>query len=530
MDKKPSPFEQKNGLNDHERAIEPLLETLVLIGEYLNTLPKTLDEDGDEEPELDCFRSLNSSDIFKKIMDENFEFNDYKALKSLIRLYCFENKRLSKDIITCCIRNLNLSDSYNEAIRELAVLKDSLSDYRRHCIFGFPSVMDVKVLYSKQKFGLQIDSSLNHAIFKYSSPINFFSSNNCYLRFIAKSIERFEAEGFVALAYLLDMMLENDDVFEYVIHLPSPFPKYANYHDCFVDFIKHYFDKKESSLPIHFEKKSAVYFEYILVDRMTKLQTKYLLWLKEKHPEATEDKYTLLVRRIQDIVPHTKISFADKPTRITSDRTNERKPLFSLNKALIVGCIKSEDVDAEITLYENDSDTIVLRVSQVSVLATPSIPTGDFNLALPNAFNNDTQRIFGSIPAQSKLYRFLDIEADTPKLETGSSEVPIFHQHTKIVSAPRNVMLPVTGGGDGRLSDSDGDNAPQRKSDKPIIISTGLNDYKIEVSKPESTSNHQLPVPAVLIETTQLSKSQETKPNTLEDYDMKYFRTKYILK
>ena len=97
---------------------------------------------------------MNNLDIYRKIADENFDFDNYRTIRELIRVYCFENVKLSKQLIIMNLKQYLSCECATYALKELALIKDSHSEFRRNCIFGFPSVNDTKENYRKPMFGL----------------------------------------------------------------------------------------------------------------------------------------------------------------------------------------------------------------------------------------------------------------------------------------------------------------------------------------------------------------------------------------
>lgn len=108
------------------------------------------------------------------------------------------------------------------------------------------------------------------------------------------------------------------------------------------------------------------------------------------------------------------------------------KPIYPLSEPLIVGCVKSEELDSDVILYENDSDYILLKVTQLSVLATHSFPTGLSNTALPNCFSEKKSVTPSELPKTCKLYKFLDVEAGEKEAEKDVRDDTILPQTAEI--------------------------------------------------------------------------------------------------
>ena len=73
----------------------PILETLAYIGHFYKENNDTADTES-EQYDAELLEQLNNLDIYRKIADENFDFDKYKTIRDLIRVYCYENLKLSK--------------------------------------------------------------------------------------------------------------------------------------------------------------------------------------------------------------------------------------------------------------------------------------------------------------------------------------------------------------------------------------------------------------------------------------------------
>jgi hypothetical protein len=397
-DKKPSPYEQKNGFSEHEQAIEPLLKILHYSAIFVkkhneSAFTADLEEDMIDE---DVLNGLTYLDFYEKMLGENYYFNNHKAMKDLIKHFCTNNLSLSKKIAACCFKNLTHYQenifSYLEAIKELVLIEDQFSGPRRDAIFGFPTILDLKDFWKKVKYGFQVNKDLNMNAIKYRSPLNFNTNPTCFLKLVYENYEKKDGNCMIYLVYLLDMMLESEEVFSQIITLPSPFHMYSNFVDFFIPFANWYEKDKTISNHSIFVSKAILYEEPFKL-KLDAFKEKYLKYITEHHPEATNGQYKIFVGDSSD--------------------TNPLLPIFPLSKSLIVGCAKTEDLEKDFTLYENDSDYISLKVSQLVVLATPSQATGQTNLALPKCFRKKTTVYPTSLPKGCGLQKFFDWDEES---------------------------------------------------------------------------------------------------------------------
>lgn len=496
MEKKPTPYEVKNGFSEHEKTVDPLLSVLSKIAYCLKTTEdaKSNSSSAEAESEEDPLAPLSNFEFFDKIMSENYCFNNYRSLRSLIHIFCKDDIKLSKKIIFTSLKNLtHYTDnvfSYLEALKELALLDDQFAVNRRDMIFGFPSIQDLKDFGKVYRFGFQVHRSLGMPSIRYRSPLNFTSSSTSLLKVLVELYEKYESNCFILLTYVLEMMVTCDEIFKLVIHLPSPFQVWANYHDWFFPFVKWYLHIKDSITYTHMNydiMRIAIGYENAMEEFLVKLEAKYLDYLKTHHPDATEEHYTL-------ISYPTELIFGQAHKNQPMDHSRQcLKPLYSLSKTLIVGCVKGEELPNEMMIYESESDYISIKVSQVSVLAVKSQPTGTTNLGLPTYFRTKKQILPKQIPNNTPLIKFLDCEEEKKEALTAWDSKKNDYNNIGVISLPKNIDL-------------------EYVSDYSHINEANARDE-------EEDAAHD---PAI-------SGKEEEKPN-LEDYDMTYFKTNYLLK
>lgn len=425
---------------------------------------------------------MQSIDFYDKLMCENYYFNNYKVLRCFIKLYCTHNLKLSKKIACLCMKSFthycdNIFPAL-EAIKELVLIEDQYSQIRREAIFGFPTVTEQKDFKKHTKFGLQVNKDISKAVLKYRTPLNFYNSSSASLmKIVAESYEKQDNNCLIYLVYLLDMMLESEEVFNHVVTLPSPFPLFANYVDWFEVYSQSYFnDKKTPTLSLYSVNKSTLY-EEPFKEKMALFEEKYLAYVHTHYPEA-EKEYCLMLGSVKD-----------NPERFVANDL----PILPLSKSLIVGCCKSEELAKEYIVYD-DSDSISLTVSQLSVLASDNVPTGYTNMALPKCFRRNTQVYSLKIPQNSSLQRFFDIEEPTQDKSStedlDSAAIADFKGKGMDIDRPR------------------------------VVLNINLNNMDEEGQD----------YPPKLQTIAEVEHQSETKETSTEDYDLKYYRTNYILK
>lgn len=361
----------------------------------------------------DVLTGLQYLEFYEKMLSENYYFNNYKTMRDLITTFCTNNLGLSKKIAASCFKNLTHYQenifSYLEAIKELVLIEDQFSSLRRDAIFGFPTILDLKDFWKKVKYGFQVNKDLTMNAIKYRSPLNFNTNPTCFLKLVYENFEKKDSNCLIYLVYLMDMMLESQEVFEQVIVLPSPFHMYANFCDFFIPFANWYEKDKAMSNHSIFLNKAVLYEEPFKL-KLDAFKDKYLEYIKKHHPEAESGHYKLLTGDIKD--------------------ENPLVPIFPLSKSLIVGCAKGEELVKDFIIYESDSDYISISFSQLTVLATESVATGQTNLALPTCFRKKTTVYPTTLPKGCLLQKFFDWDEEGAD-KTRDNDFPVGYTHSE---------------------------------------------------------------------------------------------------
>jgi hypothetical protein len=442
----------------------------------------------------ECLNGLMFLEFYEKILGENYYFNNYKAMKDLIKTFCTNNLRLSKKIASCCFKNLTHYQenifSYLEAIKELVLIEDQISSIRRDAIFGFPTLLDMKDFWKKVKYGFQVHKDLTLSAIKYRSPLNFNTNPTCLLKLVYENFEKKDNNCLIYLVYLLDMMLENKEVFKQIVELPSPFHLYANFCDWFIHFAAWYEKDKTISTHSIYGVSKAVLYEEPFKLKLDAFKEKYLEFIEENYPDAPTDKFKILAD-----------DSADK---------NWNFPIFPLSNTLIVGCAKTEELEKEVTIYEGDSDYISIKVSQLSVLAVPSVPTGHTNLSLPTCFRKKHTVYTTSLPKGCGLQKFFD--CDEENSDKGRDNE---------YSVGQSLRQQETGGSK---------RTPGVVLNIPLNHITGDYDDDDETYPSNTGSTKQATELGSTLSDDKASAKEPASEVFNEEYDMRYFKTNYVLK
>ena len=107
MEKKSSSYDRKQGYSLHEQALEPCLKCIMIVCKKL------------VENYTFNFKDVGVNFI-EKIMKENYQINDYRTLKGILRVVCKNNEKLSDAVISSCLKNICIS-AYEDCIGYLEV-------------------------------------------------------------------------------------------------------------------------------------------------------------------------------------------------------------------------------------------------------------------------------------------------------------------------------------------------------------------------------------------------------------------------
>lgn len=259
----------------HEKALDPLIKTVAILSSFaieqseLNTPKIILDSDS--------YKAVCSYQFLEKILSENYGFNNFKAARIITKAICTNSENISLYFITHCLEKIShsVSDSsigYLEALKALAIIQDYYTKKRLELIFGFPCYKTSKS-GSSIKYGLQASQNLEHQMIEFKCVASLDSSHiSSYLDNLASHKEQNKPTGILLLSYLLDMINNSKECFDFILRLPSPFPIYYNYYDFFFTYVDA-FVKDDLSYCYHSSlvqqyalhlKESIVYFEDIL--------------------------------------------------------------------------------------------------------------------------------------------------------------------------------------------------------------------------------------------------------------------------
>lgn len=493
-EKKPSPYEQKNGFSEHEQAIEPLLKILHYCALFVRKHNETALAADLEEDMIDdaCLHGMLYLEFYEKMLGENFYFNNYRAMRDLIKVFCSNNMSLSKKIAACCLKNLTHYQenifSYLEALKELVLINDQFSTVRRESIFGFPTILDSKDFWKKMRFGFQVSKDLSVSSIRYRSSLNFNTNPTCFLKLVYESYEKKDGNCIIYLVYLLDMMIESPEVFGQVVSLPSPFHLYANFCDWFVPFAAWYEKDKNISNHSIFVNKASFYEEPFKL-KLHAFKELYEAYLKQHHPELDLQKFKMLPEDGLEVEP--------------------LKPIFPLSKSLIIGCTKGEELEKGYLIYESDSDFISIKVAQMIVFGAPSAATGQTNLALPGCFRKKTIVYPTTLPKGCGLHKFFDCDED-------GNERGRENDH----SVRTSLLQAETG---------------SSKRNHGVVLNIPLGNINCDYDDddetyPTNTSSAKQASEVTASTTEEKALASEVHAEVVdEEYDLKYYRTNYAL-
>jgi len=168
MNKKSSSYDKSYMI--HEKVMHDILSVCATLLEFVreeheNGKKRVILSDQDHS----LFYNL---EFFDKIFKEQYNFNQFKALKRLAILLCKDNLKYSTVIINMCLKSFSgYQDSsmvgYLEVLKELLLIEDEYSLQRRQIILGIPSIYTDKEITGKRvKYGLRARLCLDKPIYE----------------------------------------------------------------------------------------------------------------------------------------------------------------------------------------------------------------------------------------------------------------------------------------------------------------------------------------------------------------------------
>lgn len=180
---------KKSAANDnktyfyHEKALNPLLKTVAVLVEFIRDESLKDHQRVILDTESNCI--IFHHDFYQKILKENYSFNQYKALKKLIRVVCENNEAMSKLMIQLSINKMSMFSEhlsgYLESLAVLASLQDSILESRLDLIFGTPTILSTENYTQSRRFGLQCNKHLNQPMVEFISTLNLDLNNESLL-------------------------------------------------------------------------------------------------------------------------------------------------------------------------------------------------------------------------------------------------------------------------------------------------------------------------------------------------------------
>lgn len=340
----------------HEKALNPVLKTIAELVFFIKT--ESLQDT--QRVVLDNYSNsvIFHHDFYQKILKENYNFNHYKAIKTLINAVCDCNEPMSKMMIQLCINKMSMFsehlEGYLESLAVLVAIKDNISNARLDLIFGTPSVLSSQSYQQYRRFGLQCSKHLNQSMVEFVSSLNLDMNNEPLLQMVVDNRDRNEGAVFVVLAYILQMANQSKDVFYKLLSMPSPFAIYGNFHDWIFAFIDEFLNGED-----RYTYASANQFAQNYVNKMKDnlvcFEENIREYFRTNLPQVTEEKFHI-------VHPSSSFIFLDKAQREALPETPE-KLFYPMVRWPIYGRCIREQLAQDYLVENAEGRKVVFRVS-----------------------------------------------------------------------------------------------------------------------------------------------------------------------
>eukprot|EP00828_Plagiopyla_frontata_P046814 TRINITY_DN845_c0_g1_i6.p1 TRINITY_DN845_c0_g1~~TRINITY_DN845_c0_g1_i6.p1 ORF type:complete len:701 (-),score=51.22 TRINITY_DN845_c0_g1_i6:185-2287(-) len=341
----------------------------------------------EDNPFNKCYRftkntevCLTSPQFYKKVLRSN---SNILQLSLIVRHMSYNNEPFSRMISIVLLNNfqkvtLDDAKSYLQLLYHFLLIKDSFQKNRIEWVLGYPQ----RVIHSVDLY--QITEQLDQGQIDYLSTLNQLE-NQAFLSLIFNKRKTYETICMLALAKLLEIIDESDEVFEYIHSLPPPNYLYSSYFDWMPDFFI-YFQQEYEKFAV------ASYYQE-----------------KAELKKQTEEKYALVLRKIDYKLQQFKqIQILPNyyPASSFSDQTLPCPYPF-----YIIGLSQKSKISSTEILHSSitNEPEIVLQKVIEKVYFVQSQPTGKTNLAFPKEVFLDGVRFsLRKLDYQQSLSLFLD--------------------------------------------------------------------------------------------------------------------------
>ena len=348
-----------NKTNAHEKSLTHILSLIALL---LNQLKKGIENSTPENKKKlkDYYSFFTSPQFILKIMKEDYKFNNYEALHEIIKIICYDNLSISRQVIYLSLRELlksneNKAVGFLEGFNALLLLEDKFIDKRIKMIIGSPKLIDMnykngnEIFYS---YGVNKENSLKRIKCSYLSTFGF---ERGLLDQIINGKDNNEAITLLMIYYLLTFCENNKYILEYILFL-QPF----NYlHSSVFDWFRDYCDYQLKVLPSSYNPPSTELF-YIFFNNLPEKLTNF-----EKISKQFLIKNNHLTS--QEAIDYKLFS-------------ENGKELKNIKQHYIIGKTLTTKLKKEKILFSDDFGDLTIKIHLIKVSLMPLRSDGALNL------------------------------------------------------------------------------------------------------------------------------------------------------
>lgn len=334
----------------------------------------------------DAKRCLLCKEFLTKTIFEGYTTESFNKLLTILS-YEFEqfSKRLAKIVLSVINGDITVDvNTCFNVLKKIFSIEDSLQQKRFEWLLGIPALTATVSFGTEEtiKCGLRHINYLDEAVIDYVSPLTYNNHFNSLLTLLWKFNKSFEI---APTKCLLDLMITNPKIFEYIITTPPPTYQYAKYPDWIKCFVVAFTQNNQNVMRF----------------------TSYFYSAKK-----AED----FKKAVMYVVEYEKlwVEFVSKQKPYT-DRTDV---LLAFPPPYLIGKMEEEKL-----LYIGTKEDVTLRVSEIRTETFRSFPSGAANDGIPSCYAEKTKlRIDRMAHNSPKRVSFEDIDGKKEDTKNNSNK------------------------------------------------------------------------------------------------------------
>mmetsp|Transcript_42020 Transcript_42020/g.48702 ORF Transcript_42020/g.48702 Transcript_42020/m.48702 type:complete len:291 (-) Transcript_42020:587-1459(-) len=246
-------------------------------------------------------------------------------------------------------------------------IEDEFQRNRAEWILGYSCLSAVSASQNVlPKFGVATINQVSEEVFSYLSPLDLTKNNDALLALLWRYRGKMDFYVVNCLNILLEIIVENDFLSEYMFNTDPPTYEYARFTDWFRPYLLKELEKARRSMAYRHSTKK----EESVVKCFSYL-------------ELYESKLRKYERRLQGL-PEEETAPAKTEENEETGYGEPEAVIQSYPKRYIVGCTRKVE-----EIFKEERDGIVVTVHKIFMEYAESQPTSSRNLTLPSyAFYN----------------------------------------------------------------------------------------------------------------------------------------------